>query len=72
MRAWVIVPRSPTKHHVVETEALLELADLRTKRGRIAGVAREHRDCDRAAVRGAQQAVDDLQLAVLLVPVVAA
>ena len=59
------------QHHTLEREALLELVDLGRKRARIAGVALEHLDRHRAAVGGAQQAVDDLQLALLAVAVVA-
>ena len=53
------------QHDMLEREALLELVDLWRKRPRIAGVALEHLDGDRASVGGAQQAVDDLQLAFL-------
>src|SRR4029450_10281047 len=60
------------QHHVLEAEALLELGDLGGQRGGIAGVALEHLDGDRAAVRGAEQAVGDLQLARLAVAAVAA
>ncbi len=43
-----------------QAEALLELVDQDGQRGRIAGAAREHLDRDRAAIGGAQQAVDNL------------
>ena len=59
------------QHHMAEAEALLELVDLRRQRHRIAGVAVEHLDGDRATVRGAEQAVDDLQRALLAVTAVA-
>ena len=55
-----------------QREALLDLVDLRGERARIGGVALEYLDRHRAAVRRAQQAVDDLQLALLAVAVVAA
>jgi hypothetical protein len=70
MRACVIIPRSPT-HHVLDREALLDLVDLCGERARIGGVALEHLDRHRATVGRAQQAVDDLQLALLAVAVVA-
>src|SRR6266850_404796 len=70
-RACVSMPRSPTSRHTLEREALLDLVDLGRKRARIAGVALEHLDGHRATVGGAQQAVDDLQLALLAVAVVA-
>src|SRR4051794_21912835 len=54
-----------------ETEALLELVDLWCQRRRIAGVAREHLDGDGTAVGGAEQAVDDLQHALLAITLVA-
>ena len=56
---------------MAEVEALLELADLRGERLRVGDIAREHLDRHRAAIGGAQQAIDDLQLALLAVPVVA-
>src|ERR1700716_3791425 len=59
------------QRHTLEREALLDLVDLGRKRARIAGVALEHLDGHRATVGGAQQAVDDLQLALLAVAVVA-
>jgi hypothetical protein len=54
---------------MVEAEALLELGDLAGERGGIAGRALEHLDGDRAAVGRAEQAVDDLQLALLAVAI---
>ena len=57
---------------MAEAEALLELVDLRRQRRRIAGVAVEHFDGDRAAIRRAEQAVDDLQGALPAVAAVAA
>ena len=56
---------------MIEPKALLDLVDLGGQRARIAGVALEHLDRHRAAVGRAQQAVDDLQLALLAVAVVA-
>jgi hypothetical protein len=46
---------------MVEVEALLELLDLRCQRHRIGGVAFEHLDGNRAAIRSAEQTVDNLQ-----------
>jgi hypothetical protein len=45
-----------------EFEARFELVDLRRQRHRVGGVALKHFDRHRAAIGGAQQAVDDLQL----------
>ena len=59
------------QHHVGEVEALLELVDLRAEGLRVGDVAREHLDRHRATIGGAEQAIDDLQLALLAVPVVA-
>ncbi len=56
---------------MVKTEALLELGDLAGERGGIAGRALEDLYGDRAAVGRAEQAVDDLQFALLAVAVVA-
>ena len=72
MRAWVIMPRSPTSTTWFEGEPFLQLGDLIGDRPGIAGIALEHLDRDRAAVGGAQQAVDDLRLALLAVAIVAA
>src|SRR5215210_7661209 len=58
------------QHHVAEAKALLELVDLRRQRCRIAGVAVEDFDGNRTAVRGAEQAVDDLERALLAVTAV--
>jgi hypothetical protein len=55
------------QHHMAEAEALLELVDLRRQRRRIASVAVEDFDCHRTTVRGAEQAVDDLQGALLAI-----
>ena len=55
---------------MTEAEALLELVDLRRQRRRIAGVALEHLDGDGATVRSAEQAVDDLQRALLAITAV--
>src|SRR4051794_16513712 len=57
---------------MVKTETLLELVDLRRQRRGISSVAIEHLDGHRTAVRGAEQAVDDLQAALLAVPAVSA
>src|SRR3954471_15996168 len=57
---------------MVKTETLLELVDLRRQRRGISSVAIEHLDGNRTAVRGAEQAVDDLQAALLAVPAVSA
>ena len=72
MRACVIMPRSPTSTTWFEGEPLFQLGDLIRHGPGIAGIALEHLDRDRAAVGGAQQAVDDLRLALLAVAVVAA
>jgi len=58
------------QHHVVETEALLELVDLRCQRRRIPCVTREDFDGHRAAVRRTEQAVDDLERALLAIATV--
>ena len=50
MRAWVIMPRSPTSTTWVEVEPPLELVDLRRQGRRVAGRAFEHLDGHRAAV----------------------
>ena len=60
------------QHDVVDGEAALELGDLVGERHGIGGVALEHLDGDGAAVGRAEKAVDDLQLALLAVAVVAA
>src|SRR5512147_1021802 len=49
------------QHHPLQTEASLQLVDLRGERLRIGGVALEHLDRHRAAVGGAQQPKDDLR-----------
>jgi transposase len=59
------------QHHAVEVEALFQLLDLRGKRFRIAGIALEHLDRHGATVSRAQQAVDDLHLALFAVAIVA-
>src|SRR5271165_4897786 len=56
---------------MIEVEALLELLDLRCQRHRIGGVALEHLDGNGAAIRGAEQAVDNLQCALLAVAAIA-
>ena len=60
------------QHDMVEGEAVLQLGDLIGQGQRIAGVSFEHLDGDRAAVGRAEQAIDDLQLALLAVAAVAA
>ena len=70
-RAVVSMPRSPTKRDGVDAEASLDLLDLRRHRLGIPRVAGEDLHGQRAAVLGAQQAEDDLQLAFLAVPVMA-
>ena len=50
---------------MVEVKALLELLDLCRQRHRIGGVAVEDLDGNRAAVGGTEQAIDDLQRALL-------
>ena len=64
-------PAVADQHHVLDREALVDLVDLCGERARIGGVALEHLDRHRATVGRAQQAVDDLQLALLAVAVVA-
>jgi hypothetical protein len=59
------------QHDMAEAEALLELLDLGRQRRRIAGVAVNDLDGNRASVRGAEQTVDDLQHALLAITVVA-
>src|SRR5258708_6179610 len=68
-RACVIIPRSPTSTTCVSAKRLLILSIC--ERARIGGVALEHFDRYRATVCGAQQAIDDLQLALLAVAAVA-
>ncbi len=60
------------ENDVVDGEAALELGDLIGQGHGIGGVSLEHLDGDGAAVGRAQKAVDDLQLALLAVAVVAA
>jgi hypothetical protein len=50
----------PDQHHPIQLKALLELADLRTERGRVGRIAVEHLNGDRQALARAQQAIDDL------------
>jgi hypothetical protein len=59
------------QHHVVESQALLELGHLARQRHRISRGAFEDRDGHRTAVRSAEQTVDDLQFAAFAVTVVA-
>ena len=56
---------------MVELEAPLELLDLGCQRHRIGGVAIKHLDGNRAAVGSTEQAVDNLQRALLAVTAVA-
>ena len=51
MRAWVIMPRSPTSTTCSSAKRSLEFFDLIGERRRIGGVAVEHLDRDWAAVR---------------------
>ena len=60
------------QHDMLQAEALFELVDLRAERVGIGGIAFKHFDRHRTAVRRAQQAVNDLQLALLAVAIVAA
>ena len=59
------------QHHAAELEALLQFAGLRGKGLGIARVSREHLDRHGAAIGGAEKPVDDLQLALFAVAVVA-
>jgi hypothetical protein len=59
------------QRHAVEPEALLELGDLACQRRRIADIAFEHFDRDRAAFGRAQKPEHDLQLAGFAVAIVA-
>ena len=59
------------QHHAVELEAPLQFLDLRGKRLGIACVSREHLDRHGAAIGGAEKPVDDLQLALFAIAVVA-
>ena len=61
----------PDQNHMIKTEAFFELGHLAGQRHRVCGAAREHLDGHGTAVRGAEQTVDDLQLASLAVTVVA-
>ena len=56
---------------MIKVEALLELVDLARQRHRIGGIAVKHLDGDRAAIGGAEQAIDDLQRALPAVTAVA-
>ena len=47
---------------MVKVEALFQFLNLRGERFRIAGIAVKHLDSNRAAIRGTEQAVADLQL----------
>ena len=57
--------------HMIQLEALLELVDLARQGHRIGGITFKHLDGDRAAIRGAEQAVDDLQRALPAVAAIA-
>jgi len=54
-----------------ESEARLDLVDLDGERARIAHGALEHLDRHRATIRRAQKTIDDLQLALLAIAIVA-
>ena len=56
---------------MIETEALLQLDHLTGQGRRISSAACEDFDCHRTAVRSAEQAIDDLQLAAFAVTAVA-
>ena len=71
MRAWVIMPRSPTRTTWSRPKRSLSLSTWLVRVVGIGGVAGEHLDRHRTAVGGAQQAIDDLPLAALAVPAVA-
>ena len=57
--------------HTTKVEAPLELVDLARQRHRIGEIAVKHLDGDRAAIWGAEQAVDDLQRALPAVAAIA-
>src|SRR6202042_1414294 len=59
------------QHDAIEVEALPQLLDLWRQGLRIAGVTVEHLNGDRTTIRGAEQAVDDLQGPLLAVTAVA-
>jgi hypothetical protein len=57
---------------MVEAEALLQFGDLVAESGRVAGRSLEDLDGDGTAIGGAEQAIDNLQLSLLAVAIVAA
>ena len=61
----------PDQHHPRQPEALFELVDLRRQCRWIGGVAFEHLDRHRTAIGSTEQAVNDLQFALLAVPRIA-
>jgi len=61
MRAEVIIPRSPTKHHTADPEAILDLLDLRTQRLRIGRVAVKDFNRNRQPLTRTEQPVDNLR-----------
>ena len=73
MRAWVIIPRSPTQHHPVQAKALSRSLPIWTLSVLASAVlpASKHLDRDRAARSGAQHAEDDLQFVGLAVAAIA-
>ena len=60
------------QHDVREAKTNLQLVDLDREGFGVAGVAVEYLDRQRTAIRGTEQAVNDLQLAFLAVAVIAA
>ena len=70
IRAWVIMPRSPTRT-TWSREKLFKLGRLAGEGHRVSGIAGEHLDRHRTAVRSAQETIDDLPFAALAVTVVA-
>src|SRR5262245_42311436 len=64
-------PAVADQHHPAELEAAFELGNLRRQCVGIADIAVEHFDRHRAAIGGAEQAIDDLQLARLAVAAIA-
>ena len=71
MRALVIMPRSPTSTMRFSRKRDAQLADLIGERARIAEIAFEHLDGDRAALRRAQETEDDLRPVAAMIAAVA-